>query len=316
MKTGDKVRFVHSKGSGIIKSLIDEKTVEVEIEDGFRIPVLKREIVVIASEEASRFASTDNEQNTAVSTSGKTSGLYVAFVPFNDKIYSLYLINDSGYSILYTVHEKYTTQYKYLGSGMMPAGKSEKITEYKSADFEQWPEMTVQTLHYKDGLSVYIPPFEKNIRFKASTFYKSKKTSPVLNKEAFVYHLDNDQPNSPVKLDTEKLKQQFYTEKEADLNPMMNKPDPEIDLHIEKLRDDFKSMESGEILRYQLYYFEKQLENALAAGMDQIIFIHGTGNGILKTHIHKKLSQHPFIKHYEDARREKFGYGATLVKLK
>ena len=41
MKLGDKVRFIHGKEQGQIVKLIDQKQVEVEIEDGFRIPVLK-----------------------------------------------------------------------------------------------------------------------------------------------------------------------------------------------------------------------------------------------------------------------------------
>ena len=51
MKLGDKVRFIHGKEQGQIVKLIDQKQVEVEIEDGFRIPVLKTELVVVASEE-------------------------------------------------------------------------------------------------------------------------------------------------------------------------------------------------------------------------------------------------------------------------
>ena len=55
---------------------------------------------------------------------------------------------------------------------------------------------------------------------------------------------------------------------------------------------------------------------ALAANMHEIVFIHGTGNGVLRQEIHKLLSRNKLIRFYEDARKEKFGYGATLVRLK
>ena len=51
MKIGDKIRLLHDKEEGIIRRIIDSSTVEVEIEDGFLIPVLKNEIVPIAPEE-------------------------------------------------------------------------------------------------------------------------------------------------------------------------------------------------------------------------------------------------------------------------
>jgi dsDNA-specific endonuclease/ATPase MutS2 len=50
--------------------------------------------------------------------------------------------------------------------------------------------------------------------------------------------------------------------------------------------------------------------------MDEIVFIHGVGNGILRMEIHKRLGKHAYVQFFKDAMKEKFGYGATLVKLK
>lgn len=46
MKLNDKVRFLNEKLKGTITRIIDDKTVAVEVEDGFEIPVLKSEIVL------------------------------------------------------------------------------------------------------------------------------------------------------------------------------------------------------------------------------------------------------------------------------
>ncbi len=70
------------------------------------------------------------------------------------------------------------------------------------------------------------------------------------------------------------------------------------------------------ILRLQLDAFEDALSRALATNMHEIVFIHGTGNGTLRKEIHKNLSRNRDIKFFEDAQKEKFGYGATLVRLK
>ncbi|RUA33472.1 MAG: DNA mismatch repair protein MutS, partial [Bacteroidetes bacterium] len=69
-------------------------------------------------------------------------------------------------------------------------------------------------------------------------------------------------------------------------------------------------------LKIQLAKFEEKLNEAFMAGLDEIIFIHGVGNGVLRNNIHKQLSQHQNIQFFKDAHKEKFGYGATLVKIK
>ncbi len=50
--------------------------------------------------------------------------------------------------------------------------------------------------------------------------------------------------------------------------------------------------------------------------MDEITFVHGVGSGTLRREIQKRLSGMKSILYFQDAQREKFGYGATLVRLK
>jgi dsDNA-specific endonuclease/ATPase MutS2 len=70
------------------------------------------------------------------------------------------------------------------------------------------------------------------------------------------------------------------------------------------------------MLELQLKTFEENLDRAIATGMDEITFIHGIGSGALRNAIHKKLSKMKNIQYFEDTLREKFGYGATLVRIK
>jgi dsDNA-specific endonuclease/ATPase MutS2 len=70
------------------------------------------------------------------------------------------------------------------------------------------------------------------------------------------------------------------------------------------------------MLRFQLAAFHKNLEGAIVHHFQNIIFIHGVGNGTLRNEIHKQLGKHPHVKTFKDARKEKFGYGATEVILK
>jgi len=94
------------------------------------------------------------------------------------------------------------------------------------------------------------------------------------------------------------------------------KPNAEIDLHIEKLKDNHQFLSSPTILNVQLDHFKKMLDAAIVHQLPEITFIHGTGNGILKHELHKLLSKNNKVQTFMDARKEKFGYGATKVVLK
>lgn len=56
MKIGDKVRFLDAQGGGIVKSFGDKGLVMVEDEDGFEIPTLPSQCVVVSEEEDQRQA--------------------------------------------------------------------------------------------------------------------------------------------------------------------------------------------------------------------------------------------------------------------
>ena len=136
---------------------------------------------------------------------------------------------------------------------------------------------------------------------------------PVLKKEGYLFQLDN----KPLAVNSDKILEHLNENPEAAQQYNLKAPASEIDLHIEKLSDDdFSSLSNSEILRRQLAAFQDNLDRALASNLPEITFIHGTGNGILKKEIQKILSRSKEIKFFEDAKKEKFGYGATRVKLR
>jgi dsDNA-specific endonuclease/ATPase MutS2 len=69
-------------------------------------------------------------------------------------------------------------------------------------------------------------------------------------------------------------------------------------------------------LKIQLAYFNTTLDAAIVHQLPEIVFIHGAGNGILRHELHKLLSKNNKIQTFMDARKEKFGYGATKAILK
>jgi hypothetical protein len=88
----------------------------------------------------------------------------------------------------------------------------------------------------------------------------------------------------------------------------------EIDLHIEQLVDfNPKHMSNAEILSIQITHFERMMQHAILNHQRKIIFIHGVGEGVLKTEIRRLLREVYPETRYHDASYRKYGYGATEV---
>lgn len=86
-----------------------------------------------------------------------------------------------------------------------------------------------------------------------------------------------------------------------------------VDLHIEKITDDWKGLSNAEILDIQLREFEKWYELALAHHQSMLIVIHGVGTGRLRDEIHDALRLKRDVKSFVNQYHPSFGYGATEI---
>jgi hypothetical protein len=315
MNIGDKVRLLHGNEQGVIVKISGSGRVEVEIEDGFRIPAMKNEIVVISSAEKQYFGGVKenvNEQPSSFSKikTSKEDGLFIAYIPLNDKDHSIYLSNNTDRDYIFMATEVFGGNGQTIFAGQLKKKTTQKLGEKSIQDFEEWPVLLVQFFPIHPKIEKMEPSFERRLKFKASSFFKSRGTAPILDKNGYVFKL-SDQTKE---IDIQKLNEQLNTEKTIPVLKFQ-KPPKEIDLHIEQLAKDFSMMSNSEMLRLQMETFEKNLNYAIASGMDEITFIHGIGNGVLRKEIHKYLSHLGNIKYFQDTQKSRFGYGATLVRI-
>lgn len=91
-----------------------------------------------------------------------------------------------------------------------------------------------------------------------------------------------------------------------------NAPPMEVDLHIEKLVNNFRGMSNFDILNLQMETAKRQLEFAMRKRIQKIVFIHGIGEGVLKAELDYLLGRYDNLKFY-DADYQKYGQGATEV---
>lgn len=89
----------------------------------------------------------------------------------------------------------------------------------------------------------------------------------------------------------------------------------EVDLHIEKLVTNFSRMTNFDILNIQVDTARGQLEFAIRNRIPKMVFIHGTGEGVLKTELEYLFGRYPEI-NFKEASYRKYGLGATEVYIK
>ena len=86
-----------------------------------------------------------------------------------------------------------------------------------------------------------------------------------------------------------------------------------VDLHIEKLTDDYSSMSNFDIVSLQLKTFEKYYDLAVAHRQPQLIVVHGVGEGVLRDEIHDILRMKKEVKSFVNQYTPGYGYGATEI---
>ena len=220
------------------------------------------------------------------------------------------LINSSSFQLLFSLNTEKNQEFNGECSGQLNPGAMVQLYSASLNELDLWPKFHLQVLLHASGKHEIKKPILFSDKFKAKDFSGTKKYHAILGKEAWMIPIDSEVPL----IDPQKLKESFFRPSSEKIE--IPNPGKEVDLHIEKIRDDHQFLKNTEILEIQLNHFKKNLDAAIVHKLQSIIFIHGTGNGILRNEIHKIISKHPQVKTFMDAHKEKFGYGATEIVLK
>lgn len=304
------MRFVEERREGYITRIIDEATIAVTDEDGFEIPVLASQVTRVHGQNSNDDLVSESIQ--AIETEFISTGIYLAVAA--DKkagsVVHFFLVNSTSYQLFATLTTEKSDKFKGDFSGIVKSRSAVPMYTASLSDLDQWPKFHLQILQFAVDINELKKPIEFTEKFRAKDFGGIKKTSEYLEQPAWLIQLDSNEPI----INAQALKESFH--KPAAEKLRVENPGKEVDLHIEKLRDDHQFLHTSEILDIQLAYFHKSLDAAIVHKLQSIIFIHGSGNGTLRNEISKVVGRHPQVKTFMDAHKEKFGYGATEVFLK
>lgn len=221
MNIGDKVRFLNDIGGGTVVGFQGKDVVLVQDEDGFEMPTLVKECVVVGGDEYSpspASASTRQvkktnetavpvhpieEEDEPVVTfkprplerrGGDVVNICMAFAPsepkdFQGTAFEAYVVNDSNYTLRYALFSHEGTSCTLLYEGEAMANTKIFLGEIPRGDLPTWERITFQGLLFKPN-KLFQPqsPLNVGLRIDLTKFYKlhAFTSSPFFTENALI----------------------------------------------------------------------------------------------------------------------------------
>jgi hypothetical protein len=261
-----------------------------------------------------------------VTADRKSEDIYLAFVPHDQKWLitgqmDVFLVNNSSYDILYNIFSKTAIgHYNGVDYGSIFPDSKLLIATINREQLTHWTEGSIQFLFHKEQCLSLLPPFNAEFRVEGKKFYKegNYREHLVIQAKGIVVKVlsltEYFLSQAPVQPDP-KTTVQLPTEAAPLIMRYQVAPrEAVVDLHIHELVDDPTNLEKSEILEFQKNYFLKCLDSAIAGHFLKVVFIHGVGNGILRTNIMELLKKQEGIEFF-DAPMAKYGVGALEIRI-
>lgn len=348
-KVGDKVIFLNESGGGTIVAIIDNKLVKLKTQDGFEMPVLSSELIIdqrslpkddfiepVKKENASKEHVSDAEMPEVISeinpwgTVKEPKGLYLAFEPHEQQWLltgdiDVMLLNNTSYDILYSLFFEIEDIIEGVDYGSLPADSKIVIDTISRDEIEKWLKGYIQVLFHHDLPKKLYLPLHAEIQIKPARFFKEGNyvsNSLLQGKALLVTIMQQSALETVAQSEHDKKFNQSAKAKIAE--PVKEKPLIEkhksgineaiIDLHIGEIVDNIAGLSSHDMFIMQLDYFKRTLQSAILNDYTKVTYIHGVGNGVLKSAIVKELEEHEGIEN-KMASISKFGAGAIDILI-
>ncbi len=342
------MRFLNATGGGVVSKIVSRDMVMVTDDDGFDVPTLARECVVVETattvhthekkpekkiETLDDFVEAEKSADEYVpqeeTEGGDALNVLLAFIPQNEKVLSntdfdAYLVNDSNYYLSYSIAAAVGTNYASKSVGFIQPNTKILLQEVRKDELSDWEGLRIQLLALKQGKSYLLKPaYDVPLKVNAVKFYKlhSFVENDYFDEDALLFPIvKDDVPSQPLwrEDDIERVVAQKETVFPAKMSRKSKKVE-EItvkDLHIAQLLDSTAGMSAGDMLQYQLDTFNKVMAENIKDKGRKIVFIHGKGNGVLRKEILKQLKTKYASCYVQDASFQEYGYGATMVTIR
>lgn len=344
IKKGDKVRFLNMEGGGIV-ARIEGRTLYVEDSDGFEMPCQENEVVLIeasaqqkAEAEQRRIEAkkdeiaeivVDSEYKFAEEASDdQNPHFYIGFIKSdkgNSGYLDLYVVNDSNSYAFFTLTEQVgeSNEVRMLHYGTVEPNTKLMLDKYNPQRIDNQTWQCQLLLFKKSKTFPSYAPISTALKIKATKFFRENcfVETDFFDEKAILMAVIPDELQSKIEqltnTDLHKIARQKEREEQKKTSKPSNKPGEiiEVDLHIDAILDNTANLSNGEMLQIQIARFKHVMEENMNRKGQRIVFIHGVGNGTLKTEVRKTLDRQYRKCNYQDASFKEYGYGATMVVI-
>ncbi len=335
-EVGDKILVLATDEEGKVVELMNEKMVMIEVRgvkfpaymDQIDFPYFKRftEKKLFPEKSIPKKVFIDQlpKEKPQPNKIKVSDGVWLSFIPkfslddFNDQIVELlkiHLINKTyiPYRFVYTQQFLGNTNFELTSE--IAAFHDFYLHDIAFESVNDSPSFAFD-------FSLFLPDKKKAPHFEASLKLKPKqvfrkieemkeKNEPVISYQLFTEYPDKSHDTF---FELNSLTAKGYKVYDASKGRQNLEPARSVvDLHIEKLSEDWKHLSNFEILTIQLNEFQKWLELSIIHRQTSLIIIHGVGTGKLRDEIHEILKVKREVKTFINQYDQRFGYGATEI---
>jgi hypothetical protein len=331
-QVGDKVLVLHSNEEGEIVDIINNKMVMVDVRgvkfpayiDQLDFPYFKQftEKKLFPQKKEKKYV--ENIRKEKAPKERVVDGVWLSFLPkFDTDEFGDDVVEELKIHLINRTERSYKFIYNLLFFGKSEFDLKNEIKPFEDfyvhdipfSDMSDSPQFSFEfsLLQPEKGKADY---YEASLKLKPKQLFDRIELLKQKGEATFAYKLFD---NYPAKIEEDVMDfsslaakgVKIYNAKEArkHLPPARTV----VDLHIEKLHDNWEKLSNAEILDIQLREFEKWYELAVAHHQPNLIVIHGVGSGRLRDEIHDALRLKRDVKSFVNQYHPSFGYGATEI---
>lgn len=330
---GDKIIVLHTDEEGKVLEIINEQMVMIEVKgvkfpaylDQIDFPYFKMFTQKRQAEKKKIFIDNVKPEKINIKTkTGEDKGVFLSFLPIFDKDifeddvvekFKIHLLNQTNtqFNFIYRLYFNGESNFE-LTNTILPQ-QDFYLHDVSFDDLSDNPRFNVEfSLATADKKKA--PHYETSLKIKAKQLFKKIEEVQQKNEPTFSYLLFDQYPErvEEERVDLSKLGNAGFRVYDAGrIKEHLPPARTVVDLHIEKITDNWKHLSNYEILSLQLKEFEKFYDLAVAHYQPSLTIIHGVGEGKLKDEIHFILRTKKEVKSFVNQYTHAYGYGATEI---
>jgi hypothetical protein len=333
-QVGDKIIVLHSNEEGEVIDIINEKMVMIEVR-GVRFPAYMDQIdfpyyrqftqkKLFPPKKERKFVEDVRKEKPVQISNRVIDGVWLSFLPkfetdeFGDDYVTdlkIHLVNRTDKAYNFSYYLQFFGKSEFELRNEVNAFNDFYLHDIVFEDMNDSPSFAFEfsLLQPEKSKAEY---YEASLKLKPKQLFDRIEELKAKGEATFMYRLFEKYPDKPFEDIPEAPKKGVKIYDLKNIRQHLQPARSVVDLHIEKLTDNWKKLSNAEILNIQLKEFEKWYELALAHRQSQLIVIHGIGSGKLRDEIHDILRLKKDVKSFVNQYHPSFGYGATEIFFK